>query len=64
VTVQERPVSETEQVELWREHCFLELGANPTLARYLARLHTVDVHEYARLVDDGCPPQLAARILA
>jgi len=34
------------------------------LAEILARQDRVDLHELLQLVDRGCPPPLAARILA
>lgn len=53
---------EAGQVLAWRELCFLKLGARPELAADLA-LSQVDLHAYAQLVERGCAPELAARIL-
>ena len=41
-----------------------EPGFEPCLAAELAAEPTVDLHELLVLVDRGCPPVLAARILA
>jgi hypothetical protein len=48
----------------WREGRLLRAGFAPTLAEVLARQERVDLHELLKLVDRGCPPHLAARILA
>jgi hypothetical protein len=43
----------------------LELAGVPTsLAQYLARTDQIDLHEMLDLLDRGCPPHLAVRILA
>ena len=43
----------------------LELAGVPTpLAQYLARTEEIDLHEMLDLLDRGCPPHLAVRILA
>jgi hypothetical protein len=41
----------------------LEYGFPPALADALAR-DRVDLHALLQLVDRGCPPELAARILS
>lgn len=38
-------------------------GFDPALARRLATTPGVDLHALLDLVDRGCPPELAARIL-
>jgi len=48
----------------WRRCRLVEAGFPLLLATELARTSRVDVHELLRLVDRGCPPDLAARILA
>ena len=48
----------------WREGVLLQAGCDPTLAATLAADGDVDLHEMLNLVDRGCPPPLAARILA
>jgi hypothetical protein len=47
----------------WRRCRLIEAGFPPDLATRLAANHEIDVHELLALVDQGCPPQLAARIL-
>lgn len=48
----------------WRRCRLLEAGFPVGLATVLARTRDVDVHALLQLVDRGCPPELAARILA
>jgi hypothetical protein len=42
----------------------LQAGFPPELADQLANEPRIDLHELLELVDRGCPPHLAARILA
>jgi hypothetical protein len=51
-------------VVAWRRGVLEEAGFAPDLARTLAVDARVDLHELLDLVDRGCPPDLAARILA
>jgi hypothetical protein len=53
--------SEAKAVVAWRRQ---RLSAEPPTAEALARDPSVDLHALLDLVDKGCPPQLAARILA
>jgi hypothetical protein len=48
----------------WRLCRLLEAGFAEDLARRLATDQGVDVHALLALVDRGCPPELAARILS
>jgi hypothetical protein len=48
----------------WREGRLLSAGFPSELAETLARQERIDLHELLKLVDRGCPPRLAARILA
>ncbi|MGZ4169477.1 MAG: hypothetical protein ACXVSA_22415 [Solirubrobacteraceae bacterium] len=48
----------------WREGRLLSAGFGPDLADVLAHQAQVDLHELLKLVDRGCAPHLAARILA
>jgi hypothetical protein len=48
----------------WRARRLESAGFPADLARQLARWERVDLHELLELVDQGCPPALAARILA
>ena len=47
----------------WRTCRLREAGFPPPLAEVLA-VGRVDLHALLQLVDAGCPPQLAARILS
>ena len=48
----------------WRRALLLEAGFADELADRLARDPGYDLHGLLNLVDRGCPPHLAARILA
>lgn len=48
----------------WRRRRLAAAGFDPRLAAQLALEPTVDLHELLVLLDRGCPPALAARILA
>jgi hypothetical protein len=48
----------------WRRCRLLECGFPEELADALAADRAVDLHELLQLVDRGCPPRLAAKILA
>lgn len=48
----------------WRRRRLAAAGFEPRLAAELAAEPAVDLHELLVLVDGGCPPALAARILA
>jgi hypothetical protein len=47
----------------WRSRCLREAGFDPTDADRFARAPGFDLHALLELVDRGCPPELAARIL-
>jgi hypothetical protein len=51
-------------VVTWRLCRLLESGFAEDLALRLASTPAVDVHALLQLVDRGCPPELAARILS
>jgi hypothetical protein len=48
----------------WRSKRLRAAGFPPQLAQELAREERIDVHEVLELLDRGCPPGLAARIVA
>ncbi|MDX6690229.1 MAG: hypothetical protein QOG15_1686 [Solirubrobacteraceae bacterium] len=48
----------------WRRRRLIAAGFDAALATRLTRDGAVDLHELLVLVDRGCPPELAARILA
>ena len=55
---------DTREVLDWREQQLRAAGFEPELARKLAGDCAVDLHALIELVERGCPPELAARILA
>jgi hypothetical protein len=62
---QRRPRRRVEpDVRDWRGHVLRQAGFQDALARRLAADGEVDLHDVLELVDRGCPPELAARILA
>jgi hypothetical protein len=48
----------------WRRRCLLAAGFPGELADVLAGDLEADLHRLLALTDRGCPPRLAARILA
>jgi hypothetical protein len=48
----------------WRQLQLLRAGFPPAEAAELAGDRAVDLHALIELVERGCPPELAARILA
>lgn len=52
------------EVLVWRRNVLCQAGCDPALARHLAEDGDIDVHELLNLIDRGCPPALAARIVA
>jgi hypothetical protein len=48
----------------WRMRRLELAGVPAPLAAYLARTGEIDLHEFLELLDRGCPPHLAVRILA
>lgn len=63
-TASERLDDETMRVAAWRRTRLLATGFAPTLADELASEYGIDLHALIDLVERGCPPELAARILA
>jgi hypothetical protein len=53
-----------EAVVEWRRSQLVLAGFGPDLAVELARDCAMDLHALLELTDRGCPPALAARILA
>jgi hypothetical protein len=51
-------------VTAWREEHLVTAGFAPALAARLARERGWDLHAMIELVERGCPPELAVRILA
>ena len=48
----------------WRERRLAAAGFGPRRAAELARDRRLDLHALIELVERGCPPELAIRILA
>jgi hypothetical protein len=55
--------TERDQIERWRSDELERAGFDGPLARTLAESPDVDLHQALDLVERGCPPELAARIL-
>jgi hypothetical protein len=47
----------------WRRRCLRRAGFDPASAARLAEDFSFDLHALLELVDRGCPPDLAVRIL-
>lgn len=58
------PAAEAVGMVAWRRARLLRAGFGDSLAEHLARECAVDLHALIELVERGCPPPLAARILA
>ena len=52
----------TEQVEAWRLHVLLQAGYPLRIAERIAR-SDADLHKAVDMLDRGCSPVVAARIL-
>ena len=55
--------TELERVERWRAEELIRAGYDPDAAAQLAARHDVDIHRAASMLAQGCPPDLALRIL-
>ena len=70
MTVMGQPASDTTSaaqqatIAAWRRRRLTLAGFDPRLAARLADEPAVDLHELLTLLDRGCAPELAARILA
>jgi hypothetical protein len=56
--------SKHHNVARWRYEQLEQVGVPASLARLLARDRRVDLHALIELVERGCPPHLAVRIVA
>jgi hypothetical protein len=54
---------EFERIERWRAEELVRAGYEPSDAEALATAHEVDLHLAVRLLERGCPADLALRIL-
>jgi hypothetical protein len=55
--------TETERIEQWRVHELERAGYSPEAALELAVRQDVDLHLAVELVENGCAPEIALRIL-
>jgi hypothetical protein len=55
--------TEAERVERWRAEALEKVGYDHESATQLAARHEVDLHRAVELVEAGCPPELALKIL-
>jgi hypothetical protein len=55
--------TEMERVERWRAEALEKVGYDASSAAQLAVRHDVDLHRAIELVEGGCPPATALRIL-
>ena len=55
--------SEIERIERWRAEELERAGYEPRVAGRLAVRHEVDLHTAVGLLERGCPPDLALKIL-
>jgi hypothetical protein len=55
--------SELERVERWRATELERAGYPADAATRIAQRHDVDLHRAIALVENGCPPELALKIL-
>jgi hypothetical protein len=55
--------TERDEIERWRAGELERAGFDVSLARKLAARFDVDLHLAVDLIANGCPPELAARIL-
>jgi hypothetical protein len=64
VTTPRAPQIPDDDLVGWRRRRLCRAGFEPALADTVARDCAMDLHALLELVDRGCPPALAARILA
>jgi hypothetical protein len=58
------PTPRSADIIAWRRNRLVASGFAPDVAAKLAGSRDIDLHAVLQLVDRGCPPRLAARILA
>ena len=58
------PEREGAEVIAWRRQQLADAGFDPSLAAEFSADRRWDLHALLELVERGCPPHLAARILA
>ena len=55
--------TEAERVERWRTEALENAGYDPDSAALLAARHDVDLHHAIEMLERGCSPETALRIL-
>ena len=55
--------TENERVERWRAEVLERVGYDAVSAHELATRTDVDLHRAIKLIEEGCPPDMALRIL-
>lgn len=55
--------TELEKIERWRAEELERAGYGTRAAGRLAARHDIDLHRAVGLLDQGCPPELALKIL-
>ncbi len=61
--VEEIIETELERVERWRADELMRAGYDPAAAADIAARIDIDLHGAIQLLERGCPPDLAVRIL-
>jgi hypothetical protein len=59
----ERVETENERVERWRAEVLEKVGYDTVSAHELAARSDIDLHHAIKLIEGGCPPEIALRIL-
>ena len=62
-TAEVREGSELERIERWRREALERAGYPSEGAKQIARRHDIDLHEAIGLLERGCTPELAVKIL-
>ena len=62
-TLRRRRPDERQQLIEWRRQYLAGVGVDPQLASLVAEDLRWDLHALLQLLERGCPPHLAARIL-
>ena len=64
MSIDSRRIDDRAEWVRWRTRWLISAGFQVEEAQRLARTDRIDLHRLLELVDRGCPPDLAARILA
>lgn len=63
VELEFRREAESERIQAWRLQALARAGYDPAVAEELAARTDVDLHLAVELLERGCPPETARRIL-